>query len=271
MFGLIKNWMLAGVLFAASAHLVPASAADTAAQPALAEKRVLVVLTNHAKYPTREDTTGVWLTELTHFHEVFDAAGIEVDFVSPRGGRVPVDERSLGWPHADDRAKELIKDPVFLRRLNTTRNPEQVDPSQYMAVFYTGGHGTMWDFRGSAGLKRVAEEIHRQGGVVASVCHGAAGLIDLKSEDGRPLISGRRITGFSNLEETLSGVKGQVPYLLQDELVAQGAAYDKSFIPFRSYVVTDGRLVTGQNPGSSMEVAHEVLRVIRALQKGTRP
>lgn len=271
MFGVIRKWMFAGAVVAASTHLLPASARDSAVQPTPTGTRVVVVLTNHDKYPSREDTTGVWLTELTHFYKVFDAAGIKMDFVSPRGGRVPLDERSLGWPHADAHAKELLNNPAFMGLLNTTLKPEQLDPSRYAAIFYTGGHGTMWDFRGNDGLRRVAEAIYRQGGVVASVCHGAAGLIDLKADDGRALISGRRITGFSNLEETLSGVKGQVPYLLQDELLAQGAAYEKSFIPFRSYVVTDGRLVTGQNPGSSMEVAQEVLRVIGVLEKGGRP
>lgn len=264
----IKKWLLMGLLCVTSNTAVLASVQSPNGELNQDDKRVLVVLTNHAEYPSREDTTGLWLTELTHFFDVFNAAGIKMDFVSPRGGRVPLDERSLGWLYTDARARELRKDRDFNARLNATLSPDEVDPSQYLAVFYTGGHGTMWDFRGNAGLRRVSESIYRQGGVVASVCHGAAGLIDLKAEDGKPLIYGRRITGFSNLEETLSGVRSQVPFLLQDELVAQGAAYQKGFVPFLSYVVTDGRLVTGQNPGSSSEVAKEVLRVIQALRDG---
>lgn len=225
-------------------------------------KKVLVVMTNHSKYPTRTDTTGLWLTELTHFYETFKEANIEMDFVSPNGGAVPLDQRSLGRLYMDDGARRLLDDPQFTERLQHTLAPSDVNASDYMAIFYTGGHGTMWDFRDNAGLKALSEQIYRDGGVVSSVCHGAAGLLNLNDENGRPLIEGKKITGFSNSEEYLSGVRSQVPFALQDELKSRGALYQKTVIPFASYVVTDGRIVTGQNPGSSAEVAKEALRVI---------
>lgn len=123
----------------------------------------------------------------------------------------------------------------------------------------------MWDFHGNAGLKAIAEQIYRNGGVVASVCHGAAGLLDLDAEDGRPLIAGKKITGFSNAEEYLSGIQSQVPFSLQDELKSRGALYQKAFIPFAEHVVADGRLVTGQNPGSSSAVAQEILKTVSKI------
>lgn len=227
--------------------------------------RVLVVMTNHSKYPSREDSTGLWLTELTHFYEVFEQAGIPMDFVSPKGGAVPLDERSLGWLYSDDNAKALIAKSDFTNRLRNTLAASSVNPTDYNVIFYTGGHGTMWDFRDQPDLKRVAEGIYQQGGVVSSVCHGASGLLSLQNPDGTPLIAQRKVTGFSNLEEKLSGVESQVPFALQTEMLKKGAAYEKGFLPFGSHVVTDGRLVTGQNPGSSREVAEAVLKAVKAL------
>jgi putative intracellular protease/amidase len=244
-----------------------AHAAQTTSQKAeiTQKKRVLVVMTNHSKYPSRSDTTGLWLTELTHFYEVFSEAGVAMDFVSPKGGDVPLDERSLGWLYSDKNATTLLSQPEFLQKLKQTTSPTQVNAADYEVIFFTGGHGTMWDFRNNPKLKQVAEAIYQQGGIVSSVCHGAAGLLDLENDEGKPLIAGRKVTGFSNMEEILSGVESQVPFKLQTEMVKKGAAYQKGLIPFTSHVVVDGRLVTGQNPGSSKEVAQAVLKTMKAF------
>jgi putative intracellular protease/amidase len=237
-----------------------------AAEPAAPKREpgtVLVVMTNHSQYPSRNDHTGLWLTELTHVYDALKDAGFGVDFVSPNGGAVPLDERSLGWLYMDAAAKNHLKDRAFMAALASTRAAADIDPAAYQAIFYTGGHGTMWDFKGNQDLKRIAEAIYRNGGIVSSVCHGAAGLLDLQDENGKPLIQGRRVTGFSNTEESLAGIKDQVPYLLQSELEGRGALYDKGFIPFGSFVMTDGRLVTGQNPGSGKEVAQALLAALR--------
>lgn len=226
-------------------------------------KKIVVVVTNHAKYPGRSDKTGLWLTELTHFHAPLKRAGYDIDIVSPAGGPVPLDERSLGWLYMDQEARDYLKSAEFMAALNASKPAAGVDPSRYAAIYFAGGHGTMWDFRGNAQLKRIAEAIYQQGGVVSSVCHGAAALVDLQAEGGVPLIRGRTITGFSNAEETLSGLEGEVPYSLQDALQARGAQYEKSYIPFKSFVVTDGRIVTGQNPGSTKAVAAAVIQVLR--------
>jgi len=247
--------------------LLQAAAAQSAGDNTtrtLPVRKVLVVMTNHAAYPSRSDTTGLWLTELTHFYDVIQQAGYSMDFVSPQGGKVPLDERSLGWLYMDDAAKAHLQDPAFAERLQTTKLAASVNPADYLAIYYTGGHGTMWDFKGNKDLQRVAEAIYRQGGIVSSVCHGAAGLLDLQTEEGRPLVEGRLVTGFSNTEEVLSGVKDQVPFSLQDELLSLGVRYDKSIIPFWSYAVTDGRLVTGQNPSSGKAVAKALLQAIHA-------
>jgi putative intracellular protease/amidase len=228
--------------------------------------KVLVVMTNHSKYPSRDEATGLWLTELTHFYEVFNQAGIPMDFVSPKGGNVPLDERSLGWLYRDKNAMGLLTNPSFANKLRNSKAAATVNAADYDVIFFTGGHGTMWDFRDNQDLKRLAEGIYQNGGIVSSVCHGAAGLLNLENKDGTPLIAQRRVTGFSNFEEKLSGIESQVPFALQTEMEKRNARYEKSFLPFGSHVVTDGRLVTGQNPGSSQEVAHAVLQALKNLR-----
>jgi putative intracellular protease/amidase len=218
-------------------------------------KRILIVVTNHADYPTRRDKTGLWVTELTHFYDVMHAAGFEMDIASPHGGKAPLDERSLGWLYLDKAAKAHLADAAFRTRLDNTLAIADVKPEAYVAIYFTGGHGTMWDFRGNPELERVAEAIYNHGGYVTSVCHGAAALLDLRLPDGKPLIAGRRITGFSNTEERFSGMRSQVPFFLQDELAKLGGEYHKAMLPFTSYAITDGRLVTGQNPYSGKAVA----------------
>ncbi len=227
--------------------------------------KILVVMTNHSAYPTRSDTTGLWLTELTHFYDVALAAGYDMDFVSPRGGVVPLDERSLKPIYVDQSAKKHLADPQFMQRLNNTLTPNAIDPSHYKAVYYTGGHGTMWDFPNNQALKNISEKIYQQGGIVSAVCHGVGGLLPLQDTTGKALIAGRTVTGFANIEESLSGIKSQVPFSLQDGLVTRGAKYKRGFLPFTSYVITDDRIITGQNPQSSKEIAEAVVKRLKTL------
>lgn len=251
------------IAFTALLSALLASSLAIASEEAQARK-ILVVMTNHSEYPTRHDTTGLWLTELTHFTDIVEAEGYETVFTSPKGGKVPLDERSLGWLYMDRSAKAQLESEAFMERLNHTLPIDDIDASQFDAIYFTGGHGVMWDFRDNAGLKQAAETIYAQGGVVSAVCHGVAGLINLEDADGQPLIQGRTITGFSNREEFLSGLKKEVPFLLQDDLESQGANYKKSLIPFKSYALTDGRIVTGQNPSSAKAVAEHVVTALSA-------
>ncbi|WP_086480370.1 type 1 glutamine amidotransferase domain-containing protein [Oceanospirillum sanctuarii] len=229
-----------------------------------APKKILIVLTNHSEYPNRNDATGLWLTELTHFLEKAEQAGFETTFTSPLGGNVPLDERSLGWLYMDRSARSYLNDEIFQARLNNTPAADEVDPTEFDAIYFTGGHGVMWDFRDNPPLKNVAETIYRNGGVVSAVCHGVAGLINLEDATGNPLIQNRNLTGFSNREELLSGLKDDVPFLLEDELNKKGARYQSSWIPFIPHAITDGRLVTGQNPSSAKAVADRVIALLKA-------
>ncbi|WP_111859360.1 type 1 glutamine amidotransferase domain-containing protein [Acinetobacter sp. CFCC 10889] len=228
--------------------------------------KILVVMTNHSKYPTRKDTTGLWVTELTHFYDVARKAGYDMDFVSPNGGAVPLDERSQKWIYMDKEARAHLADPAFMSRLNSTLKPTDVKASNYKAIYFTGGHGVMWDFPNNPELTGLAEQIYRQGGVVSAVCHGVAGVLALKDEQGQPLIGNRKVTGFSNREEVLSGMKKQVPFSLEDQLKSKGAKYSEGFLPFTSFVVVDDRIITGQNPQSPREVGEEVVKKLSTMK-----
>ena len=261
-----KRWLTIIFAIFLTTNVAHATESDKAQSLAKANGKILVVMTNHSAYPSRSDKTGLWLTELTHFYDVALAAGYDMDFVSPLGGQVPLDERSLKSIYLDKSARQHLADPAFMQKLKTTLAPNTINPTQYKAIYYTGGHGTMWDFPNNKALQNISEQIYRQGGIVSAVCHGVGGLLPLQNENGKPLIAGRKVTGFAHIEETLSGIKSQVPFSLQNELIERGANYKQAFIPFTSYVVSDNRIITGQNPQSSKEIAEAVVKRLSSIQ-----
>jgi len=261
---MLKTFISRVLVLIGGAFMTFANAGPAPSTVVAQDRQILVIMTNHASYPSRTDSTGLWLTELTHFTDVVEAAGYTTVFASPKGGAVPLDERSLGWLYMDKAAREHLQSPAFRARLQNTIPIAEVDPSRFSVIYFTGGHGVMWDFPNNPDLRRVAETIYNQGGIVSAVCHGVAGLLDLKDEQGQLIIKGRNITGFSDREELFSGMKSQVPFFLEDRLVSQGARYRKGWLPFTSFAITDGRLVTGQNPQSPKAVAEAVMAVLSA-------
>lgn len=260
------GYLIAVVLLLTASFVQAVEINNTNDSTSVSKGKILVVMTNHAKYPTREDTTGLWVTELTHFYDVARKAGYEMDFISPKGGVVPLDERSQKWIYMDKEARAHLADKTFMSRLNNTLKPSDVKASDYKAIYFTGGHGVMWDFPNNPELVDLSEKIYRQGGVVSAVCHGVAGVLALKDERGQPLIANRKVTGFSNMEESLSGMKKQVPFFLEDNLKGKGAIYKRGFFPFTSYVIVDDRIITGQNPQSPREVGEEVVKRLRTIK-----
>jgi putative intracellular protease/amidase len=224
--------------------------------------RILNVVTNIAHYDDPTHPTGLWLSELTHAWDVFEEAGFEQVIVSPAGGHSPLEPRSLKFPNYDKSAKAWHRDPARMALLDDTRSPDQIDPADFDAIFYTGGHAVMYDFPGSEGLQRISREIYENGGVVASVCHGYCGLLDITLSNGTNLVDGRRVTGFAWQEEKLARVDKLVPYNAEDEMKARGALYEKGRIPFMSYAIADGNLVTGQNPGSAKATAKLIVETL---------
>ncbi|WP_085639958.1 MULTISPECIES: type 1 glutamine amidotransferase domain-containing protein [unclassified Pseudomonas] len=225
-------------------------------------RRILHVVTNVAHYADPSEPTGLWLGELTHAWQVFAAKGFEQRLVSPLGGASPLEPRALKWPMLDRSASAWLNEPASMALLAETASPDQVDTAEFDAIYFTGGHAVMWDFPEDAGLQRLTREIYERGGIVSSVCHGYCGLLNTRLSDGSLLVAGRKVTGYSWFEEVLAGVAGKVPYNSEQQMKARGARYEKALLPFTSKVVTDGRLVTGQNPQSAKATAQQVAAML---------
>lgn len=225
-------------------------------------RHILHVVTNVAHYADPSHPTGLWLSELTHAYHVFAAKGYEQQLISPKGGVSPLEPRSLKWPYADTSAKEWLTNKTYQALLANTIRAEEISSKDFDAIYYTGGHGVMYDFPNDEGLQRLTREIYERGGIVSSVCHGYCGLLNTKLSNGTLLVAGRRLTGYSWIEEVLAGVAKEVPYNCEQEMKQRGALYEKALIPFATKVVVDGRLVTGQNPGSAKATAEHVAALL---------
>ncbi len=219
-------------------------------------RTILIALTSHGDLAGVRPT-GYYLPEVAHPWKVFTDAGWAVDLASTAGGEPPADGVDL----TDPVQRAFTDDPVMSAKLAATPRLADVDPHAYDAVLYAGGHGTMWDFPDDPGIARLTREVFEGGGVVAAVCHGPAALVGVTLSDGRPLVEGRRVAAFTDSEEAAAGLDGVVPFLLQTRLEELGAKHSGAE-DFRAHVVTDDRLVTGQNPASATGVAEAVLAVL---------
>ena len=227
------------------------------------QKRVLFVLTSNDRLGETGNRTGAFLSEVAHPYKEIREAGYSVDFVSPKGGEIPFDPRSLDDPDAD--SESFYADQEIRDRLRMTLRPSEVDPNAYDGIFYAGGHGTMWDLPEDAGLARLCAEIYEAGGVVGAVCHGPAGLVNVRLSDGSYLVSGRQVSSFTTEEEQAVGLEDVVPFLLDRRLEERGASHVKAD-KFQEKVVRDGRLVTGQNPQSAAAVGRAMAEVLKELE-----
>ncbi len=227
--------------------------------------KALVIVTNHTEFgEANAAPTGLWLSELTHFYDEFEKAGYAMDIVSPKGGAVPIDGRSLKWPMLDGRTKQRYEDATFMALLENTPALSSVDWRNYDALYFAGGHGAMWDFANNAELQAPSRDMYEAGRLVSAVCHGVAALQNVRLSDGSYLIDGKKGTGFPYRDEAIAGVKKLVPYNLEENLRAKGMHYSRAFLPLRKHVVVDGMLVTGQNPNSATKTAQRALEALGA-------
>lgn len=230
-------------------------------------KNILHIVTNVAHYdaPHQDTPTGLWLGELTHAYDEFEKHGYQQTIISPNGGTSPIEPKSLLPVVADKAVMARYADPDFMALLKDTPSPSDINWQDFDAIYYTGGHGVMWDFLDSVELQTITAKLFENGKIVASVCHGYCGLLNVKLSDGKRLIDGKKLTGFSWAEEKLALVADKVPYNVEEKAQALGAIYDKALVPFVSHVVVDGNLITGQNPASAKDTA---LKIIEQLQQG---
>lgn len=219
---------------------------------------VLFVVTSHAELGHTGRKTGYYLPEVSHPHRVLVNHGCTIDFASPLGGKPPVDPGST--QQMDDISRRFVDTEAWSEALDNSMRPDQVDPHRYRAIFYAGGHGTMWDLPDNERLAEIAASIYRRGGIVAAVCHGPAGLINIRAADDY-LVNGKTVACFTNEEEAAVALDDVVPFLLEDRLRERGA----TIIPataFQPQVVTSARIVTGQNPASAEGVGLAIAKLL---------
>jgi putative intracellular protease/amidase len=222
-------------------------------------KPILCVVTSHPIRGDSGEPTGFAMVELTHPLAVFQEAGIPVEIASIRGGHPPIDFFDLTDPVND----RFWKDREFREVLANSLILGELNPSRYSAVFFAGGHGTMWDFADDPAVQRVIRDIWEAGGIVSAVCHGPAALVNATLSDGAYLVAGKKLAAFTDEEEAEVGYAKVVPYLLATTLKARGALHQAA-PNWSEHVVTDGRLVTGQNPASAHGVGQAVVDQLKA-------
>ncbi|MNO51087.1 putative cysteine protease YraA [compost metagenome] len=221
---------------------------------------ILMVLTSHDQLGNTGKKTGFWLEEFAAPYYVFKDAGATLTLASPKGGQPPLDPKSDEPDAQTDATKRFNQDPEAQQALATTLKLSQVRAQDYDAVFYPGGHGPLWDLaedRDSIGL---IEALYAAGKPVAAVCHAPA-VFRHTQVQGQPLVKGKQVTGFTNSEEDAVGLTAVVPFLVEDMLKGNGGEYSKG-ADWQPHVLTDGHLITGQNPASSEQAAHATLQLL---------
>jgi len=225
--------------------------------------KILMVLTSHDQLGNTGRKTGFWLEELAAPYYIFKDAGAKITLASPKGGNPPLDPKSNEPDFQTEQTHRFESDPAAMAQLASTVRLDSISQSDYDTVFYPGGHGPLWDLAEDKHSIALIESFLAANKPVALVCHAPGVLRHVKTPAGKPLVEGKKVTGFTNTEEDAVGLTNIVPFLVEDELMAKGGIYSKGG-DWSSYVVSEGLLITGQNPMSSAATA---ARLIKQLVK----
>jgi len=220
-----------------------------------------MVLTSHDRLGDTGRKTGFWLEELAAPYYAFKDAGADITLASPKGGNPPLDPKSNEPDFQTELTHRFEADAEAKAQLASTVRLDSVSAADFDTVFYPGGHGPLWDLAEDSHSIALIERFIEAGKPVALVCHAPGVLRHVKTSAGRPLVEGKKVTGFANSEEEGVGLTNIVPFLVEDELIAKGGLYSKGE-DWGSYVVQDGLLITGQNPGSSAATAAQLLKTL---------
>lgn len=223
-------------------------------------KKVLVIVTNHSKLGDTQEDNGTFAPELTHALHEFEQAGFSYDIASIKGGPAPL----YGMDMEDDEVnKKMLEKPALQSALQDTRKVSELDIDAYAAIFYPGGFGLLSDLADNEEVAALAARHYEQGGVLAAVCHGPAGLLPITLSDGKRLLEDKQVTGFTREEEVDFGTIDKIPYLLEERLARSARRYIKGQ-PWQSLVIEDERVITGQNPASASAVGKAVVSYLGA-------
>jgi len=222
---------------------------------------ILIVLTSHDRLGDTDNKTGFWLEEFASPYYTLLDAGATITLASPKGGLPPLDPSSNAPDFQTQATKRFEADEQANKILANTIKLSSVKESDFDAVMYPGGHGPLWDLTNDEDSISLIEDFVKANKPVASVCHAPSVLLNVKLENGDYLVKGKKVTAFANTEEEAVQLQDIVPFLLEDELKQRGALYSK-VEDWNSYSITDGKLITGQNPASSQAVAKELLKLL---------
>jgi len=223
--------------------------------------KVLFVLTSHNQLGNTGKKTGFWIEEFATPYYYFTDKNIEIVIATPNGGQGPIDPKSNEPSFQTESTKRYFTDSKAQKLLSNTKKLSDVNQKDFDAVFYPGGHGPMWDLATDKNSIALIKSFYDNNKPIAFVCHGSAALVNVKNANGEYLISGKKITGFCNTEEDAVQLTNVVPFSLENRLKERGANYEKG-ADWSSFTITDGLLLTGQNPQSSQEVAEKLLDMI---------
>ena len=224
--------------------------------------KILLVLTSHNVLGDTGKPTGFWLEEFTAPYYAFTDAGAEVTVASPKGGQPPIDPKSDDPDNQTDTMERFKKDAATQKVLANSVRLADIKADDYDTIFYAGGHGPMWDLTNDKKSISLIEDFYNAGKPVAAVCHGPCVLLKATYE-GQPLVKGKRVTSFTNDEEEAVGLTKVMPFLVEDELKRLGGHFEK-VENWAVLTITDGRLITGQNPASSGPTARALLKLLQA-------
>lgn len=222
--------------------------------------KALFILTSHDQLGDTGKPTGFYWEEVAAPYWILSDAGWQIELASVKGGKPPADPSSAEGDAMTDEVRRLLADEAVMNQLENTTKVDDVDVAGCDIVYLPGGHGTMWDLPKSQALGDLLAKAWDKGAVIGAVCHGPAGLLSARLASGDPLVHGRRVAGFTNSEEDAVGLSDVVPFMLEDQLKAQGGQHEKG-PDWQPFAIADGRLVTGQNPASSAKVAELMLQV----------
>ena len=224
--------------------------------------KVLFVLTSHDQLGNTGKKTGFWVEEFAAPYYKLADAGVTITIASPKGGQPPIDPKSEDPDAQTEATKRYYQDKELQTKLSQSVKLSGVKADDFDAVFYPGGHGPLWDLASDPDSVKLIEEFTKQQKPVAAVCHGPAVLAQAKAPNGEPLVKGKNVAGFTNSEEEAVQLTNIVPFLVEDKLKALGGNYSKG-VDWAPYVVTDGLLITGQNPASSEPAAEALLALLK--------
>lgn len=225
------------------------------------KKRVLFVLTSNDALGETGNPTGYHLAEVSHPYFVLAEADVIIEFASVKGGKPPMDPASHDEEDPDN--KQFLANEICQNKMSGTLSADQIDPERYDAIYFPGGHGTMWDLADNISLAEATRTVNANGGVVAAVCHGPAALINVQDSQGNYLVASRKVSAFTDDEERAAELDGVVPFLLSSTLAERGAILEAAD-NFEKSVSVDGNLVTGQNPASARAVGEQIRDLIAA-------